>query len=65
MVIILVAQLTLPEVNAVPEQFSAVVLWRFRMAALGMHVVMWAALGLVFGALAGSVLDRSVRSVPS
>jgi hypothetical protein len=65
MVIILIAQLILPEVNEVPEQFSAVVLWRFRMAALGMHVVMWAALGLVFGALAGSVFDRSVRSVAS
>jgi hypothetical protein len=65
MVIILIAQLILPEVNEVPEQFSAVVLWRFRMAALGMHVVMWAALGLVFGALAGNVLDRSVRSVAS
>jgi hypothetical protein len=62
--LIAIADLLLPEVNEVPEQFSAVVLWHFRMAALGMHVVMWAALGLVFGALAGSLLDRSVRSVP-
>lgn len=63
--IILIAQLSLPEVNEVPEQFSAVVLWRFRMAALGMHVVMWTALGLVFGALAGSMLDRRVSSMPA
>ena len=65
MAIILIALLTLPEVDEVPEEFSTIVLWRFRMAALGMHVVIWTALGLVFGAFAGSVLDRSVRAVRS
>jgi hypothetical protein len=63
--IILIAQLALPQVDEVPEQFSTVVLWRFRMAALGMHALIWAALGLVFGALAGNVLDRRVGPVPS
>jgi hypothetical protein len=49
----------LPEVNEVPEQFSAVVLWRFRMAALGMHVVMWTSLGgVVWRIDARCVLDR-------
>jgi hypothetical protein len=28
------------------------VLWRFRTTSLGMHVILWAALGLAFGALA-------------
>jgi hypothetical protein len=56
--VIVTADLLLPEVNEVPEQFSAVVLWRFRMAALGMHVVMWTSLGVLFGALTPGVLDR-------
>ncbi|MBY5739535.1 CbtA family protein [Rhizobium leguminosarum] len=42
----------LPPINEVPENFSAMVLWRFRTTTLGMHAILWAALGLVFGALA-------------
>jgi hypothetical protein len=55
--IIAVAELALPDVNEVPAQFSADVLWRFRMASLGMHVIMWTTLGLLFGALSTRVLD--------
>jgi hypothetical protein len=43
--------LALPPVNEVPEQFPAVVLWQFRIAALGGQFLMWATLGLLFGAL--------------
>jgi hypothetical protein len=57
-VIIAAAQLILPAVNEVPEQFSADVLWRFRMASLGMHVVMWTTLGLLFGGLTARILDQ-------
>ena len=42
----------LPPINEVPENFSAMVLWRFRTTSLGMHAILWATLGLVFGALA-------------
>jgi Probable cobalt transporter subunit (CbtA) len=42
----------LPPINEVPENFSAMVLWRFRMTTLGMHMILWAVLGLAFGALA-------------
>ncbi|MGY5807372.1 CbtA family protein [Rhizobium sp. LEGMi198b] len=45
-------QYLLPTINEVPEQFSAVVLWRFRIASLGMHAILWATLGLAFGAWA-------------
>ncbi len=45
-------QYLLPPIDEVPEQFSAVVLWRFRIASLGMHAILWAALGLAFGAWA-------------
>jgi putative cobalt transporter subunit CbtA len=38
-VVIASVQYGLPEINEVPEQFSAVVLWRFRVAALSIQVV--------------------------
>jgi hypothetical protein len=56
--IVAAAELALPDFHEVPEQFSADVLWHFRMAALGMHVVMWTTLGLLFGALTARVLDQ-------
>lgn len=49
-VIVAAAQLLLPTVNEVSE-FSADILWRFRLASLGTHLVLWTTLGLVFGAL--------------
>ncbi len=41
----------LPAVNEVPAEFSATVLWSFRLASLGTQLVMWITLGLLFGAL--------------
>lgn len=43
--------LVMPGVNEVPAGFPATVLWRFRLASLGTQLVLWSALGLVFGAL--------------
>jgi Probable cobalt transporter subunit (CbtA) len=51
-VVIAIVQYVLPEIDEVPEQFSAVVLWRFRVAALGIQVVLWTTIGLLFGVLA-------------
>jgi predicted cobalt transporter CbtA len=42
----------LPNVNEVPEDFPAAVLWQFRVASFGGQVVMWATLGLLFGVFA-------------
>jgi predicted cobalt transporter CbtA len=39
----------LPEFNEVPAGFPVTLMWRFRIAALEMQVVMWATLGLLFG----------------
>jgi hypothetical protein len=50
-VVIGIVQLALPEINEVPENFSAVVLWRFRVASLGIQAVLWTTIGLLFGAL--------------
>jgi len=58
--IIAVAHMVLPEIDEVPQQFSATLLWQFRLAALGMQAVLWAALGLVFGVLT----ERALTSVP-
>jgi hypothetical protein len=49
--IVVVAQLVLPDVQEVPEQFPAVVLWRFRIANLGMQATLWGSMGLLFGYL--------------
>jgi predicted cobalt transporter CbtA len=48
--IVAIAGLLLPAVNEVPEQFPAVVLWKFRVASIGAQFIMWATLGLLFGA---------------
>jgi predicted cobalt transporter CbtA len=50
-VIVVVAGLLLPTVNEVPDGFPAVVLWKFRIASLGAQFIMWATLGVLFGAL--------------
>jgi hypothetical protein len=57
-VIIAIAQLLLPDINEVPEQFPAVVLWRFRIASLGIELILWATLGLLFGALVERLLSN-------
>jgi predicted cobalt transporter CbtA len=56
---IVVAQLSLPAISEVPEQFPADVLWQFRVAVLGMQFVLWATIGLAFGVLAERLLAES------
>jgi predicted cobalt transporter CbtA len=60
--IVAVAQFMLPEVNEVPPDFPAELLWKFRMASLGLQALMWATLGLLFGALAERVLAAPSRN---
>jgi predicted cobalt transporter CbtA len=50
-VLVGIAGLLLPGVNEVPAQFPATLLWNFRMASIGAQLIMWATLGLLFGAL--------------
>ena len=49
----------MPAINEVPEAFPAVVLWQFRLASLGMQLIMWATLGLLFGYLTERARARS------
>jgi hypothetical protein len=62
--LIAVAQYLLPDVNEVPDRFSAVVLWRFRIASLGLQAVLWASLGIVFGILAETGLRSRLSQSP-
>lgn len=41
----------LPSVNEIPVGFPADLLWRFRVASLGTHAVLWSTLGVMFGYL--------------
>ena len=52
-------QFGLPDFNEVPDNFPAVVLWRFREASIGMQIVLWSVLGLVFGALVEKCLPSA------
>lgn len=51
-----VAAIALPSINEIPEDFSAVVLWNFRLATFTGHVLFWSVLGLAFGFLNNSLL---------
>ncbi|HEY2024489.1 CbtA family protein [Paraburkholderia sp.] len=50
-VIIAAVQLSMPVIDEVPATFPAVLLWKFRVAAIGMQAIMWTTIGLLFGAL--------------
>lgn len=61
--IVAIAFYVLPPVNEVPADFSAAVLWNFRVSSLGMQIVLWTTLGVVFGLLAQhSVAALQLRS---
>ncbi|CAE6831032.1 CbtA family protein [Paraburkholderia domus] len=59
--IIAAVQLSMPTINEVPAAFPAVLLWKFRVAAIGMQVIMWTTVGLLFGAM----VERSKLLAPA
>jgi hypothetical protein len=76
LVAVVICYVALPGVNEVPQQairgvvkavtddgvtFPPQVLWRFRVASLGIQVVTWATLGLGFGAWTQRKLDAESR----
>jgi hypothetical protein len=62
--VIVVVYLVTPSINEVPEAFPAVVLWKFRLASVGLQFVIWASLGLAFGALTERALERQRQQQP-
>jgi predicted cobalt transporter CbtA len=64
--LIVIVQLALPDIDEVPEQFSAALLWRFRMASLGIHAILWTTLAVLFGLMTErSLTDRRARPFPA
>jgi hypothetical protein len=57
--LVAVAELLLPALDEIPRDFPASVIWHFRVATLGTHAVIWATLGLGFGALAERFLAKA------
>ena len=49
----------LPSINEVPANFPAIVLWNFRVDSAAMQAIMWATLGLGFGALAETAIHEA------
>jgi Probable cobalt transporter subunit (CbtA) len=56
-VVVAVAELILPAVHETPAGFPADVLYRFRVASLGINATLWLGLGLGFGAAAERLLE--------
>jgi hypothetical protein len=59
--VIAVAQLILPAVHETPGGFPADVLYRLRLASLGINLTLWTAIGVGFGAAAERLLEPHPR----
>jgi predicted cobalt transporter CbtA len=57
-VLVAFAHFAMPSVDEVPADFSATLLWNFRVTAVGIQALLWTTLGLLFGALAARELER-------
>jgi hypothetical protein len=60
-VLIAAAQLLLPAVHETPAGFPADVLYRFRLASLGINATLWLAIGLGFGAVAERLVSPAAE----
>ncbi|WP_232664007.1 CbtA family protein [Pseudonocardia sp. TRM90224] len=61
-VLVGVVMVLLPTIDETPADFPAVVFYQFRLASLGGHVVLWTALGLIFGALVDTHARRAAAT---
>lgn len=52
LIVFALVKAALPDINEVPEDFSATVLWQFRVASMGIQLILWTVIGLGFGAVA-------------
>jgi hypothetical protein len=62
-VTVAVAQLILPVVHETPPGFPADVLYRFRLASLGINLTLWTTIGLGFGAVAERMIAARQHSL--
>jgi hypothetical protein len=47
----------LPTISEMPDGFDPLVIWNFRIATLGIHLILWTVIGLGFGAWAERLLE--------
>jgi hypothetical protein len=64
-VLIVVAELLLPVVHETPKGFPADVLYRFRLASLGINATIWTTVGLGFGYAAERLLAPAADKAPA
>lgn len=53
LVVLFTVFIALPDINEVPGAFPASALWNFRVASMGVQIVLWGSLGILFGYLNG------------
>ena len=63
-VLVAIGELLMPALDEIPKDFPASVIWHFRVATLGTHVVIWTTLGLTFGAAAQRFLVQARERLP-
>lgn len=56
---IAIAQGLMPSINEVPENFSAMNLYHFRLATLGIQATIWTVISLLFGYLAERLMSQT------
>jgi hypothetical protein len=63
--VMVAAYFILPNVNETPADFPGVVLYNFRLASLGIQIVLWGAIGLIFGFVVEKTMpEYGARPVP-
>jgi hypothetical protein len=63
--VVAAAELILPAVHETPAGFPADVLYRFRLASLGINATLWLTLALGFGAAAERLVEPGARRAPA
>lgn len=61
LLLVLLGQSLLPRIDEVPADFPATLLWSFRVASMATQLLLWAVIGIVFGAWAERLLLRGSR----
>ncbi|MDZ7823581.1 MAG: CbtA family protein [Ahrensia sp.] len=61
MVAIAIVFAIMPSINEMPEGFAPLVVWDFRIASMGIHLILWTVIGLAFGITSERLLENRDR----
>lgn len=62
-VLLAAAYALLPAINDIPNDFSADLLWRFRLSSFGIQFVLWGTIGIMFGILSANMFPQKKQSL--